>query len=195
MKTCTNCGKSVNDESRFCPGCGVALDAEVLAVQDQAALQEEKKCLDLFYRFFKYERLSWKIYGIVWLVLGIFYVIMGGIYMAIGFGLGAEDVDLWAFVLIFVLFCLYGILLFLPLAILNMKMVKRCENYMNTLYSDAAPMVTRCNSVGMIVLSALFNGIAMAFIIVKFVMAKTKSEQLKQIVARQKAYSQNTPPA
>lgn len=188
MKFCTNCGKQLAPDVRFCSNCGAALETAALADRDQATLQEEKKCLDTFYRFFKYERLSWKISGIVMLVFCLVIFCFSSLWGIIPAIAGAEDVDLAAFIVICLWFSLYG-LLFLPIAIISLCMVKRCEKYMNTLYTDAKPMVTRCSSIGMIVFSAIFNNIAMAFIIVNFVMVKTKAKQLKQIVARQEAYN------
>ena len=188
LKFCTNCGKQLDDHIRFCPICGTALDSTIPDSRAQDILQEEKKCLDQFYRFFKYERLSWKISGIVMLVFSLFIFILSGLVSVIPAISGVEDsLDLVGVIFLFLWISLYG-LLFLPIAIINLKMVKRCDNYMNTLYSDAAPMVKRCNSVGMIVLGAIFNTVAMAFIIVNFVRAKNNAAQLQQIIARQKAY-------
>ena len=188
MKFCTNCGKQLDDEIRFCTDCGTPLDAALLAARDRENMNQEKSCLDLFYRFFKYERLSWKISGIVMLVFSLFIFILSGLVSVIPAISGVEDsLDLVGVIFLFLWISLYG-LLFLPIAIINLKMVKRCDNYMNTLYSDAEPMVKRCNSVGMIVLGAIFNTVAMAFIIVNFVRAKNNAAQLQQIIARQKAY-------
>ena len=58
---------------------------------------------------------------------------------------------------------------------------------MDIIYKDARPVVKRCSSVGMIVLGAMFNTIAMAFIIVNFVLAKTKAPILQRVVERQQA--------
>ncbi len=44
----------------------------------------------------------------------------------------------------------------------------------------------RCGSVGMIVLGAIFNSIAMAFIIVNFVRTKTNAAAFDRIEAEQK---------
>lgn len=186
MKFCTNCGKQADENVRFCPDCGTALDAELLAERDQAQLQEEKKCLDMFYRFIKYERLSWKIHGIYYLVCSAIILFCGILVTVLSATL--EDSMLISMGITYI----YLGVLFVPFAIIGFSMVKRCSNYMNTLYSDAKPMIKRCNAVGMIVLGAIFNTVGMAFIIVNFVRAKTDAKLLERIVARQASYSRDS---
>lgn len=188
MKYCVKCGNELNDDARFCVSCGTAVvqetapEVETYVANDDAVLiQEEKECLDNFYRFFKYERLAWKISGIVFLILSIVFMGFGLLFALLA--AVVEEAFAAGFGAIYIL---YGLLI-LPVAIVNLKMVSKAEYYMDIIYKDARPVVKRCSSVGMIVLGAMFNTIAMAFIIVNFVLAKTKAPILQRVVERQQA--------
>lgn len=187
MKYCIKCGNELNDDARFCVSCGTAVVQETapeveiyVANEDAVLIQEEKECLDNFYRFFKYERLAWKISGIVATVLACVFL---GIALICLIAAVAADITALAGVMVFVM---YGLII-LPVGIVNLKMVGKAEYYMDIIYRDARPAIKRCNAVGMIVLGALFNTIAMAFIIVNFVLAKTKAPILQRVVERQQA--------
>lgn len=188
MKYCIKCGNELNDDARFCVSCGTAVVQEAapevetyVANEDAVLIQEEKECLDNFYRFFKYERLAWKISGIVATVLACVFIGFGLLFVLVGAGL--EEAFFMGFSSIYIV---YGIA-FLPIGIVSLKMVGKAEYYMDIIYRDARPAIKRCNAVGMIVLGAFFNTIAMAFIIVNFVLAKTKAPILQRVVERQQA--------
>ena len=186
MKYCVKCGQQLSDEARFCDKCGYAFEnvnAEPADV-DRTLMLEEKECLDKFYRFFKYERLAWKIVGIVMLAFSIFFIGFGLLFLLAS--IGTEEAFLAGFSGIYVL---YGVL-FLPIAIINLKMVGKAEYYMNVIYKDARPVVVRCNSIGMLVFSYFFNTIAMAFIIVNFVFNKTNKQILARVIQRQQSINQ-----
>ncbi len=181
MKYCIKCGQQLSDEARFCDKCGFEFsDANTEPVDiDKTLMLEEKECLDKFYRFFKYERLAWKISGIVVTVCTCLFFALALICLLIAI----EDIAALAGVLA----CsIYG-LIFLPIAIISLKMVGKAEYYMNVIYKDARPVVLRCNSIGMIIFSYFFNTIAMAFIIVNFVFAKTKARILQRVIQRQQS--------
>lgn len=182
MKYCVHCGHELSDEALFCDNCGASVTTQQAAPVGNG-LDTEKQYLDTFYRFFKYERLSWKIGGVVFLILSLFFLGFALLFLTIALARDAEEVAMVA-----PLFILYG-LVFLPVAIVNLKMVKKTEYYMNTLYMDVRPTIERSGSVGMIVLSAFFNEIAMIFIIINFVRTKNNKALLQQI-----AYRQQNPP-
>lgn len=173
MNTCKSCGLENADESRFCSGCGAMLE------QSNDALAEEQSLLDGYYRFFKYERLSWKIGGIVMLALSLTFIGFGFLFLLI-----AAIADTEELAAVFGLYLVYG-LLFLPVAIVNFKMVSRAEYYMNTLYTDIKPVITRTSSIGMFILSGFFNEIALVFIIINFVRTKRNGNLLSRIAFRQ----------
>ena len=188
MKFCVNCGSQLSDDARFCTACGAEVkDAAPVendvTIDDSLLIQQEKECLNKFYRFFKYERLAWKIVGIVFLVFSLVFIGFGFLAFLMGAATG-EEMGI-AFAAGFGgIYVLYG-LIFLPIAIINLKMVGKAEYYMNVIYRDARPVVVRCNSIGMLVFSYFFNTIAMAFIIVNFVFNKTNKEILARAIARQ----------
>ena len=184
MKYCVKCGQQLSDDARFCDKCGYAFEnvnAEPEDI-DRALMLEEKECLDKFYRFFKYERLAWKIEGIVFTVISCLFFGLALICLLI-----AID-DIAALAGVFAC-SMYG-LMFLPIAIIGLKMVGKAEYYMNVIYKDARPVVIRCNSIGMLVFSYFFNTIAMAFIIVNFVFNKTNKQILARVIQRQQSINQ-----
>ena len=170
---CNFCQREVNEGSAFCTHCGAPMNSDV-------AIAKEKECLDNFYRFFKYERLAWKIPGIVMAVICAVIGFLGLVFFIAGV---SEP-----FFAAFGGMMLFYLALFLPIAIVNSKTVSKAEYYMDTLYNDVAPMRKRAESVGMIVLAALFNEIALIFIIINFVRAKTSKEILNRIELRQQSY-------
>jgi hypothetical protein len=79
-----------------------------------------------------------------------------------------------------------GLIVYLPLAIINLKLLKKVEYYENTLYSDVSIARKRCTSVGMIVFAAIFNKIALIFIIINFVKTRKNAASFDRIEAAQK---------
>ncbi len=188
MKYCTNCGKEVAEGNLFCAECGAPVDA---VKSEEAAIAEEKECLDFFYRFFKYERLAWKIFGIVWVAFAAFFLVFGILFGGIGaieFGLNTPA-DEMAFGVLSGTYVFLSIL-YLPIGIINLCMVKRARFYMDTIYTDVCPAIVRLNSVGMIVFSAMFNTLAMVFIIINFARAKSSKEMLNRIAKRQHEFKE-----
>lgn len=172
MIRCNRCGSDVPETSQFCGICGAPLTADV-------GIYKEKECLNNFCRFFKYERLCWKIFGIVWLVLSCVWFFLSFIMLF----LVVEEPEFAAAAVMY----MFAGLMYLPIAIVNLKMVGRAEHYMNIVYNDAA-VEERAGNVGMIVLSAFFNNIAMVFIIINFVSAKNNKDILRSAHIRQSQY-------
>ncbi len=169
MKYCTNCGVQMADDARFCVNCGAQVSGS--AVMDKA-------CLDQFYQFLKWERLSWKIFGIVWLVLSIVLAACGLIIMVSGAMTGySYRLDM---AVIGIIYLMLG-LLYLPIAIVNKVMVKKTHDCMKMLYIEPKTVLARCGSVGMIVLAAFFNNVALIFIIINFVRTKTNKEAIDRL--------------
>ena len=50
---------------------------------------------------------------------------------------------------------------------------KKADEYREDLEHDPKPVIKRCGSVGLIVLAAFFNNLALVFIIINFVRTKT----------------------
>lgn len=166
MKTCTQCGAQLHDDANFCFGCGASVSAP------------DSSLLERFYQFLKWERLSWKIFGIVWLVLSIVLSVCGLIIIVSAAMTGySYRVDMG----IIGCFYLFLGLLYLPIAIVNKVMEKKTSAYMQQLFTDPKPVLARCGSVGMIVLAACFNNVALIFIIINFIRTKTNKAAIDQL--------------
>lgn len=130
--------------------------------------EEQQACLDNIYARLKNERLCWKIFGFALMGYAVLFSILG-IFQPILF--------------------LYVALLYLPVSIISFKMIAKVDFYMNSLYTDCEETVKRCSSVGMIVFGALFNTVAMIFIIINFVNVKNNEKILKEIKYNQDVYN------
>lgn len=73
-----------------------------------------------------------------------------------------------------------------PMVFIGFKMVPKCDEYLGLLDRDLGTVVSRCTNIGMIVFSAFFNGIAMIFIIINLAKAKANMEILGRAIDRQK---------
>ena len=171
MIRCNNCRNEIPESSKFCGICGTPVNAPDMGIQ------KEKECLDGFYRLYKYERLAWKISGIVLLIISCLF----GLFALMFLAMSATE-GMTAFLGVYYL--VFSVIL-LPVAIVNLKMVGKAEHYMNIVYTDAPAVEERSGNVGMIILSAFFNEIAMIFIIINFVRTKNNKEVLRSAAVRQ----------
>ena len=176
MIRCSSCGNDIPDTSKFCGICGAPVN------NVDVGIYKEKECLDNFYRFLKYERLSWKIGAIVWFVcMGLFGVI--GLLLTVVSGDGMAAI-------IGIEYMVLGIF-YLPIAIVNLKMIAKTEHYMSIVYNDVNSVTERCGNAGMIVLGAFFNTVAMIFIIINFTRTKTNRAEIQSAAARQAQFNSN----
>lgn len=161
MKYCVKCGTALADDAQFCSGCGTA------AGNTEA---EKTECIEDFRKFLKWERFSWRLFGIIFLVYGILVLTLGMIIVMAGGMTGySYRLDMGVIGGVYV----FAGLLVLSIAIVNLVMAKRAGEYREDL--DHAPkyVIDRCGSVGLIVLGAFFNTLALVFIIINFVRTKT----------------------
>ena len=186
MKYCVYCGNPMDDNARFCFACGKetadTAPAAPAAYTEPVSVNEEQECLDNFHKTFKFERIAWKVIGIIMLVCAIIYGALGGLITLLGLMADGNMVAVLG-----VPYLLIALIFLFPMAIFNLKMVSRAEYYMDTLYTDTAGMVKRTSSIGMIVLGAIFNQYALICIIISFVRTKSNKELLDRIIARQNA--------
>ena len=186
MRYCTNCGNAIPNEASFCGVCGTPAAVS----QNQYDYDEEKAFLDYTHRFLRYERLAWKIFGVVFLIVSLVFLGVGilCLFDSLISGEGADNIYSYAYfstsVLMSAYLLMYGIM-FLPVAIVCTKMVKKVEWYMSGMYTDVRPTATRNASVGMIVFGAIFNTIAMVFYIINFANTKSKGAVIDRIIRRQ----------
>ena len=183
MKTCTNCGTALYDQAAFCPTCGLAVPATEPAAEFAAAPAQEETALNLMQRMFKYERLAWKIGAIVWLVMAAIFGLFSGLYGLIGLISMIEEPEMGGMMFGFGLYFTIFVVMYASVGIYNLMMVKRANHYMETARQDVQGALTRAGSVGMIVLSAMFNTVAMVFIIINFVNAKTNGHVLQNLAS------------
>lgn len=202
MKYCLNCGNTLVEGAKFCNACGTAVEAfdtttataqnpyttSQTPKTDDELRAEEQALLDKFSIALKHERLAWKIYGIVWLIITA-YIIAFGLIMGIFTGAAAAATGGEAFVaaLFFLMYLFIG-LMFLPIAIINLSMKNKLEKYREKLYTDCKDGIGHF-SVGSIVFCAFFNGVALVFNIVYFIIAKNNAAVIERIKARQESYN------
>ncbi len=178
MKYCMNCGKELADGIHFCDSCGAAVDTHSL----------EQEYLNNTHRFLRYERLAWKIYGIVWICIVALLALATGILfiaLAAAVASGSEPEIL----LIPMVYLIMYLIIFVPVAIANLVMPKKLDYYLKTLYTDIRPAQKRISEVGMIVYAAFFNEIALIFVIINFARAKSNRALADRIAQNQLAAS------
>ena len=99
----------------------------------------------------------------------------------------AED-EAAALMVVGILFIVYGVV-FLPIAIVNLVIKSKVGKYRDKLYTDCTDGVKHASSVGTIVLGAIFNSIALIFIIINFIFMKRNRETFERIKANQADYN------
>ncbi len=201
MKYCSNCGKPLDDNAVFCGECGAPQTPAAAPVPaiDQSA---ENAALDGMKKFLGYEHASWKAGWIVllcamviFILAGVMFLLGGGAGTAIVNGILNMSYDYYPkyapyvaavpFVTAGIVYIVIALIVYLPLMIINLKAMKRNEFYQNVMATDVSVARTRCTSVGMIVFAAIFNDIALIFIIINFVKTKNNRAVFDQIEAKQ----------
>lgn len=196
MSFCRNCGKELVEDAKFCAACGTEVVAEepvvepvgepaaepevvVSAPANETDFAEEKACLDTYYRLLRWERISWSISGKVALIFAIIFSVLCGIFLLVSITEGD------GFLAVFALFYTMFPAIFFPIAIISRKMVGKTQYYMDTLYTDVRPTITRSESVGMMVFEILFGTASPIFFIINFVRTKCNKDVIARIIAHQ----------
>lgn len=194
MKFCNVCGAKLSDDAKFCHNCGGTQQStnEVYTTgsYSDAEAQEDKECLDNLYTFLKWERFGWKLSAILLLVATIIFVLIGLIALA-GGAVASSESDFNSMPATFsfgigFMYLFLSLILYLPLTIINFSMSKRTKNYMNLVYTDIEAVEERCSNIGIIILGAFFNTLALIFIIINFVRTKTNKRIIERIKNKQK---------
>lgn len=194
MKFCTVCGAKLSDDAKFCHNCGGTQQStnEVYTTgsYNDAEAQEDKECLDNFYTFLKWERFGWKLSAILFLIATIIFAMIGLIALA-GGAVAFSESDFNSMPATFsfgigFLYLFLSLILYLPVTIINFSMSKRTKNYMNLVYTDMEAVEERCSNIGIIILGAFFNTLALIFIIINFVRTKTNKRIIERIKNKQK---------
>lgn len=236
MKTCTKCGQAIPDNAKFCSFCGeIAEDTNttqgsstyyttpVTPAASAPDREEEQKHLDSLSNRLKWERLAWKISGIVLLVCTIIFLLIGTIGTITGGAFIADGVDfsyddeyyhgdfdseyyyddydtyadsfdgetaVGVVGLVYgIVYGVLGLVMFLPLTIVNLVMAKKVGKYRDKIYTDCTDAVNHSTSIGSIVLGALFNEWALIAIIINFILTKKNKAVFDRIKETQSAYN------
>lgn len=204
---CTKCGSTVDDGVKFCPNCGNVMDdknsfaqnTEQYAHDDPRNPVLQDECMRSLYYHLKHEKLVWKIFGIVAIVSCALLIFGGIVIMVAGIGSAAGSIYAGDEYISFtgasaiaslggMYFMFYGIFL-TPIAVIDLVMIGKTQRYIDSLYTDCGEAVTRCGSVGMIVFAALFNEIALIFIIINFVKVKRYRAVFDEVRKAQLGYN------
>ncbi len=207
MKKCLYCGAENPDYGNYCEKCGTLLgeaqEAEVAAVpsfyKSNDLTEKELEVIKGMKRNFRREQKAYRIFSIIYIVLIAIYLLLGVLVLALGVnGSGSGTVIINgntvtdpavvnAFFIIW-LICWFSALLFvfLPIAIIGLVAANRINNYLGTIDENVRPSRKRAAAIGMIVFSAIFNQIAMIFVIMNFVYVKKRKAILDSITEKQK---------
>ena len=129
-----------------------------------APVNEKTQALDRLHRLLRYEGLSWLIGGIV--SIAQYFWLLFNLYMyATTDQVTLEALTVSQFV-IFAAIC--TAFLSSPAIILQLVMAKKAQRYANGLRKEWRPVIKRCSSIGIIVLAAFFNHIALVFAIISY---------------------------
>ncbi len=178
MKTCPICGNESQDAALFCPQCGAAFSAPAPSESAERATAGSgmlrSDALRLMYRRLNAERIWWMVGGIIAAAAIVWLVIISFVIGELGAGStahvgGSTPIGADFFGLTVAVYC---VIVYAPICVINFVMMSKAKRYRDLVFSDTETVVTRCSGVGMIVLGALFNTIAMIFIIINFTSAR-----------------------
>lgn len=167
MINCPKCGMQIAETASFCSFCG-----ERIAPVTKQDLTET---LNIFKANFRREKISWMIAAIVISAITLLLTMFAFLMIFIGITTAEE-----AFLAMGIVYLLYPIL-FAPIIIVNWVMTVKAGRYERTVTDDPAGAVERAGNVGIIVVSALFNNIAMIFVIINFVYAKIHEKTIAKL--------------
>lgn len=168
MINCPKCGAQIAEAASFCPSCG-----ERIAPVTKQDLSET---LNIFKANFRREKIAWMIAAIVITALTLLMTLLAFLMIFIGLSV-TDDEAILAMGLVYLLYPI----LFSPIIIVNWVMTVKAGRYERTVMDDPAGAVERAGSVGIIVVSALFNNIAMIFVIINFVYAKIHGKTVAKL--------------
>ena len=167
MINCPKCGMQIAETASFCSFCG-----ERIAPVTKQDLTET---LNIFKANFRREKISWMIEAIAITALTLLLTMFAFLMIFIGITTAEE-----AFLAMGIVYLLYPIL-FAPIIVINWVMTVKAGRYESTVTDDPAGAVERAGNVGIIVVSALFNNIAMIFVIINFVYAKIHEKTIAKL--------------
>ena len=180
MAYCSICGNRIPDGGVFCSACGTPLPVV------EPDPREEQEFLDTTHRILSWEMKAWRIAGNVLSVLGIVFAAIFSLVAIIG-GIAGMGGDGFFATFFFLYAMLYGGI-FLAIGIVNLKVCEKIPGYLSTIHKDFRATNERCGSVGMLVFSVFFNGVALVFFIINFVRMKSNQAVISRILSKQRVY-------
>lgn len=167
MTNCPKCGTQIAETASFCSTCG-----ERIAPVTKQDLTET---LNIFKANFRREKISWMIAAIV--ISAITLLLTMFAFLMIVIGITTAEAALLTMGIVYLLYPI----LFAPIIIVNWAMTVKAGRYERTVMDDPVGAVERAGNVGIIVVSALFNNIAMIFVIINFVYAKIHEKTIAKL--------------
>ena len=171
MPVCKTCNSTIPENCRYCGYCG----AEILPETDP---EEERSCLHHLRRNLRHERVAWRAYGILYLIAGILIHLSAFLLLIVAL---TDPLFLFNAVTYYLMSLVY-----IAIAIVSLILSKKAWNYSEQVPTNCEAAVQRAGRVGTIVLGAIFNQIALAFIIVNFIHVRTHKDLLDRIIEKQK---------
>ncbi|MBQ7444840.1 MAG: hypothetical protein IJS71_02725 [Clostridia bacterium] len=212
MKQCHICGTANSNNASFCASCGSALGGDSYesvtypAYSGNSTLtSEEREVIEGMKRNFRREKKSFKIISIIGIVcLSIYacFVLLFAVLFILAGNLGTwstssslnlanlSSVDpgtagTYVVSLAMIIYCIVYLVMLLPGFIVGLVAAKKIDYYLTTIDNDIEPSRKRATAVGMIVFSAIFNNIAMIFVILNFVYARRNAKVIESIINKQ----------
>lgn len=172
MKYCTNCGYELAEDANFCANCGQIVEptpitqptadpvvpVSTASMDCTTDIEKEQAFLDTTYKLLRWEKKAWLIGGIVCLCIGAILSFIVSVAGAYLVGAG----------------------------IVGIVSSGKISQYTDSLYCDVRPTATRCGAVGMLILTILFNEVALVFFLINFIRVKSQGNLINNIEARQK---------
>lgn len=195
MKYCCYCGTGINEDAKFCSSCGAAVKRNLYTYEEnEQARAAEQKCLDELNVKMKHESLTFLIAGFAFLAIAAVLIITGALMgeTALSMRNGyyyyydqtvLELYDFWGVILV------YSGFAHAASGIFNLVYSKRVRRYTSVIYADCTAAVEQAGSVSTIVLGALFNNIALIFIIKNFIHVNKNKDVFKRIKQNQQIYN------
>lgn len=218
MPFCNRCGHGVAVDATACPSCGLAFaqntDNATYANQqtqndsfnqtqtpppprppyetEEQASARRQRVIDNFYLRLKWEHKAWSITG---KVLTIFGGLCAGISLIFLIAAIAAWSEMSAFFGMYAYIFFIYTLVALPVGIISIIMTGKVKKYMDGLYYDCGPAVTRGESIGMIIFNYFFNSVALVFYVINFAyvkMHKSEFEEIRKLQLNSNAQNGNT---
>lgn len=201
MKYCCYCGTGINEDAKYCCKCGAVVKTLQNVCSNSHTYEEneqmraaEQKCLDELSVKMKHESLTFLIVSFVILAVSVALVISGALMgetaltMRNGYYYYYDQTvlelcDFWGGIFV------YGGFGYAAIGVFNLIYAKRLRRYASVIYTDCTAAVNQAGSVGSIALGALFNNIALIFIIINFIYVNKNKDTFKRIKQNQQNYN------